>query len=267
MVESYDPSNAFKFVKSVTLRVKERLGYKAFKLGDGNEDDAIQKAQWATNGTVLICFRQGSEATFFSLETGDRLCSKAVEGGIKSYDPYNHRFVRISESGGMRYRAFKFKDFPRPTSKNDVKKSGSDEIEQELFGKEGKNVDCETAANLFDQLILGAPSTQSAGKAAPKAPELAPALLHSLSRAFILNFLSGHCLNFQAELQIAYQSSDRLGDKASKQLRIFRYPMVTYLTTATFKRIGEGLDECGSLILQPDDKLKCFEIHGILSLL
>jgi hypothetical protein len=71
MVERYDPSNGFKFVKSVTLRVKERLGYKAFKLGDENKEDEIRKAQWATNGIVLICFHQGSEATFFSLETGD----------------------------------------------------------------------------------------------------------------------------------------------------------------------------------------------------
>jgi hypothetical protein len=190
-----------------------------------------------------------------------------VKDGIKSYDPYNHRFIRISESRGKRYGAFKFEEFPRPTSKNDVKKPGVDEIERKLFGKEGSHVECETAADLFDQLILGAPSTPPASKAAPKGPELAPALLHSLSRAFILSFLSGHCLNFQAELQIANQSSDRPGDKASKQLRIFRYPMVTYLTTATFKRIGEGLNECGSLILQPDDKLKGFEIHSILSLL
>lgn len=187
--------------------------------------------------------------------------------GLKSYDPYQHRFIRIYESSGMRYGAFKFDEFPRPTSKSDVKKSGAEEIERELFGKEGGQVECETAVDLFDQLILGASSTRPTSKPATRGPEVAPALLHSLSRAFILNFLSGYCLNFQAELQIAHQSSDRAGDKASKQLRIFRYPMVTYLTTATFRRIGEGLDECGSLILQADDKLKGFEVHSILSLL
>jgi len=80
-----------------------------------------------------------------------------------------------------------------------------------------------------------------------------------------LSFLSGYCLNFQAELQIASQGS--ADSKASKQLRMFRYPLVTYLTSATFKNLGEGLDECGSLILKPDEKLKRFEIHGILSLL
>lgn len=56
MVESYDPSNTFQHVKSVSLRVKERQGFKAFKLAEENKDSSIQKAQWATNGTVLICF-------------------------------------------------------------------------------------------------------------------------------------------------------------------------------------------------------------------
>lgn len=267
MVERYDPSNGFKFEKSVTLRVKERLGYKAFKLGAANSAGDIQKAQWATNGTVLICFPGGSEAVFFSLESGDRLCSKTVPEGLKSYDPYRHRFISISNSRELRYRAFKFEDFPRPTSKNDVKKPGADEIERELFGPENSQIERETAVDLFDQLILGAPNTPSNSKPAAGGPELAPARLHSLSRAFILSFLSGYCLNFQAELQIANQSSDRAGDKATKQLRIFRYPMVTYLTTATFRRLGEGLDECSSLILQPDDKLKGSEVHSILSLL
>lgn len=44
MVERYDPSNGFKFVKSVTLRVKERMGFKAFKLGDENRADDIRTA-------------------------------------------------------------------------------------------------------------------------------------------------------------------------------------------------------------------------------
>lgn len=85
MVECYDPSTAFKHVKSVSLRMKERTGFKAFKLAGENKEESIQKAQWATNGTVLICFSEAT-ATFFSLETGDQLSSQAMEEGLKSYD-------------------------------------------------------------------------------------------------------------------------------------------------------------------------------------
>ena len=66
-----------------------------------------------------------------------------MDEGLRSYDPNVHRFVGIRQDGGkgMRYRAFEFKDFPRPPSKNDFKKSGSEEIEKELFGKEGKHIE------------------------------------------------------------------------------------------------------------------------------
>jgi hypothetical protein len=50
-------------------------------------------------------------------------------------------------------------------------------------------------------------------------------------------------------------------------MKMFRYPLVTYLTSTTFKALGTGLEECVKLLEKSDAQTDLYEVHYILSLL
>ena len=50
-------------------------------------------------------------------------------------------------------------------------------------------------------------------------------------------------------------------------MSVFRYPMVTYLTAATFIELGKGMQACLGLLERPAGSIEIHELYGMLYLL
>lgn len=124
VVEVYDPSKGFAFVRAVALTKNKHLD--KFKK-EKNSEDWLKSTHWATNGSYLVCFTKASKVKFFSLETGIRK-SKTTFSSHNSdqaftYSHLDNRFFYFhKEDGVLRYRAFDFPNFKRraPTASSEA---------------------------------------------------------------------------------------------------------------------------------------------------
>ena len=158
VVECYDPSKNYEFVKATSLSKNTHL--EPFVLGENTEDD-LKKAQWATNGSILVCFPVDKpKARFFSLETGIKVSSKKglKEGAIVTYDAKRHQFIEFitesmkSESGQvMKFQALEFGNFKRPTGGKSSESSKLDVLQDKLIPEDKNEQDSSSQQfNLLD---------------------------------------------------------------------------------------------------------------------
>ena len=134
-----------------------------FVLGENTEED-LKKAQWATNGSVLVCFPvEKPKARFFSLETGIKVSSKKglKEGAIVTYDPKKHQFIEfitqdmMSRSEPvMKFQALAFGNFKRPTGQRSRESSKLDVLQDKLLSDEKLELESSSQkSNLLDLLM------------------------------------------------------------------------------------------------------------------
>ena len=94
----------------------------------------------------------------------------------------------------------------------------------------------------------------------PLSASLSKDKVPALSRALILRFLAKRCKNFRSHLEAASSKSER---DSTMIMSIFRYPLVTYLTSTTIVELGRGLMYSIDLI----DKSNIVHEQDLLSIL
>lgn len=98
-------------------------------------------------------------------------------------------------------------------------------------------------------------------EAEPVSEEIRLDQIPSITRALILKFVANHCFEFDQKVGAIAQKNP------ASVIEIFRYPMVTYLTSITFSSLKKGLNEGIKLLAKEKDQIEIYELHAFLNVL
>jgi hypothetical protein len=123
--------------------------------------------------------------------------------------------------------------------------------------------------NLIEQIMHGVSGAEMAAEARSRlglkpVDQAQKARAPGLARALILRLLSRRAQGFKLHLEVANQGAERDG---TGMMSVFRYPMVTYLTSTTFIELGKGMQACLRLLERPTGDVEIHELYGMLYLL
>ena len=78
-----------------------------------------------------------------------------------------------------------------------------------------------------------------------------------MTRTLMLKYMASKVKNFTKELNALACKPEK---KSNEIMNMFRYPMVTYLTTTTFKELGNGLQKGAVLFDTPITEDNSYEL-------
>jgi hypothetical protein len=247
VLEIYDPSEKFKFVREVTLY---KNAHKTTFCKHENGSEIFEKTCWATNGQHLLCFFKG-KGMLFSLETGVREVKERIHDSEES-DPYvsganlwthdrqKNTFSYVyEESSTLRVRQCSFSRFKPPRD------GGStlctlETLEKKVQGaNQATSVPNLSSLNVFERLIQNVTNRDlAANEKQRQSNALDEKELTATSSTLILKYINDKYPEFEQHYQNVSQSESK---EYREVIETFRYPNVTSLTSNFFVLIRQHL--------------------------
>lgn len=281
VIESFDPENNFKHVKSVTL-VKNEQGdiwiNKAYKsMPDEYDAEFIGKSYIATNGKNLIWVTRNGKIKIFDLETGvmlhhhtskdydadDRLISPSSYGNFYDVKTGGWFHIQKDEVGYNDVECYLIQDFKwdaltkvttaeSQAEAAQVCSNMSDIFKQQYLA----NWETPPNNNVVRRIMTGRKQPKDSGKA--KAP--LPADSANLIKATLLGFLASNCEKFNVRYQEALKSNTH----KDHFIELFRFPYATYVTSEMFSTLSYFMKKCQNLRKQDKKQDTLASQHAFL---
>lgn len=224
VVEVYNPSSNFDFVRSITLYKNKQ---KDLFVKEHNSLEFIMKANWHTNGKYLS-LRSGRNAWFFDINDGVKVHSESAT--LEEIQlVHNYLLDTVYIFHGDQVSEGTLKNFKaQTTSQNDALKSAV-----EVYSKYKELYVGTKSAEKSENVIHSIMRKKAAKKPVQESDQPLPANSSAMVMVIILSYISEQSQEFNRELR--EQESKRT--KEGFYVKCFKYPYATYLTAELFESL------------------------------
>ena len=249
-IERGDHLPEFKYLRQITLF---KNGFEPF-IKDKNSGEFVgQKAQWATNGQVLICFGKKNKLHWFDLSTGRKISktnrywtsSDPVDDLMIYFNYQTNQFTRmltfdhsidVNKFWIFTYSNFKVRN-QQATPKYQIAKMRSQLVaDTHVPSNENLNV----IRNLMKK-----------PKKIDKKVHKGAALDLSIQKFLLLDIINHFCQeNFAVEFE-EIQNKSAQSKKTADILKLFKSKYCTYLTESAFIHLADNLMTARQVLSEP----------------